>query len=223
MRSNHPSTISFGAFTIEKALVFKLWISIFHLVGVLGLYFEFSRPYFQTLTPFHLLMSVGILLYFHTDWNKSFWFFLLPAFGIGMVAEIVGVQTGLLFGDYSYGPVLGIKLAGVPLIIGVNWFILAYASGQLASQWIRSTWLAAALASLLMVLLDFVIEPVAIELDFWTWEGGSIPLENYLGWFAVAFLIQLFYQKLSFDKENPISTFLLLNLFLFFSILMFLL
>ncbi|MCC5937583.1 MAG: carotenoid biosynthesis protein [Lunatimonas sp.] len=223
MRNNPSPTISFGAFSIEKTLVFKLWIGIFHLVGVLGLYVEFTRTYFQTLTPLHLLMCAGILLYFHTDWSKGFWWFAIAAFGIGMLAEIIGVQTGLLFGDYQYGPVLGPKLAGVPLIIGVNWFILAYSAGQLSRKFIRSNWGAAAVAAALMVVLDFVIEPVAVQLDFWTWEQGDIPVENYLGWFAVAFSIQLLYQKLSFDKQNPISTFLLLNLFLFFSILVFIL
>ncbi|WP_209331400.1 carotenoid biosynthesis protein [Lunatimonas salinarum] len=223
MHQHSPSTVSFGSFSIEKTLVFKLWIGIFHLVGLLGLYFDISRPYFQALTPFHLLMCAGILLYFHTDWQKPFWGFLLAAFGIGMLAEIIGVQTGLLFGDYVYGPVLGLKLAGVPLIIGVNWFILAYAAGQLSTRLTRSAWAGAVMASAMMVVLDFVIEPVATKLDFWTWEGGTIPAENYFGWFAVALVIQLFYQKLSFVKQNPVSTFLLLNLFLFFLGLMFLL
>jgi uncharacterized membrane protein len=219
----NSSSLTIGSFAIEKTLAFRIGISIFHLVGIGGLYLEVSRPLFQLLTPFHLLMCAGILLYFHSDWSRSFWLFLLASFGIGMIAEIIGVQTGLLFGDYSYGPVLGLKLAGVPLIIGVNWFILAYASGQLAANWIKSPWIAAAAASLLMVGLDFVIEPVAITLDFWSWQGGEIPLGNYTGWFLVAFLIQLFYQKFSLVRENRISTYLLLNLFLFFAILIFLL
>ncbi|WP_051113364.1 carotenoid biosynthesis protein [Lunatimonas lonarensis] len=219
----NSSSLRIGSFTIEKTLAFQIWISIFHVVGIVGLYLEVSRPLFQLLTPFHLLMCAGILLYFHTDWSRSFWMFLLASFGIGMIAEIVGVQTGLLFGDYSYGPVLGLKLAGVPLIIGINWFILAYASGQLAANWIKSPLIAAAAASLLMVVLDFVIEPVAITLDFWNWQGGEIPLGNYIGWFLVAFLIQLIYQNLPLVRENQISTYLLLNLFLFFAILIFLL
>ena len=48
-----------------------------------------------------------------------------------------------------------------------------------------------------MVLLDIMIEPVAIELDFWQWEGGNIPLQNYLMWFIVALFMNWI---ISFNK-----------------------
>ena len=40
------------------------------------------------------------------------------------------------------------------------------------------------LAGLLCTLMDFVIEPIAIKYDFWSWEGNEIPLFNYLTWFV---------------------------------------
>ena len=46
-----------------------------------------------------------------------------------MTVELVGTKTGMLFGDYSYGKVLGPALQGVPLIIGINWFIMMYCCG----------------------------------------------------------------------------------------------
>lgn len=223
MNSSTDAFIRLGGWSLTKPDVFRIWIAIFHMVGAVGLYLEFSRPYFQALTPFHLLMCAGILLYFHGDWSKSFLIFLATAFGIGMAAEIIGVQTGLLFGEYVYGPVLGTKVAGVPLIIGVNWIILAYASGILARHFVQPFWLRVIVGSTLMVALDVVIEPVAVALDFWAWGGDVIPLGNYVGWFFVAGLIQAFFHSLSFIKENAVSTFLFLNLFLFFLILSFLL
>ncbi|MFT4749615.1 MAG: hypothetical protein ACI819_000039 [Neolewinella sp.] len=47
------------------------------------------------------------------------------------------------------------------------------------------------LAALLTALYDVIIEPVAIALDYWQWGGGEIPLQNYLAWAAIAFLISL--------------------------------
>ena len=44
-------------------------------------------------------------------------------------------------------------------------------------------------AAVLTALYDVVIEPVAIALDYWQWGGGEIPLQNYLAWAAIAFLI----------------------------------
>ena len=50
-------------------------------------------------------------------------------FAVGVSVEIMGINTGILFGDYTYGDVLGFKLRDVPVLIGVNWFIIIYCSG----------------------------------------------------------------------------------------------
>lgn len=47
------------------------------------------------------------------------------------------------------------------------------------------------LAAALTALYDVTIEPVAIALDYWQWGGGEIPLQNYLAWAIIAFLISL--------------------------------
>ncbi len=46
-------------------------------------------------------------------------------------------------------------------------------------------------AAILTALYDVSIEPVAIALDYWQWGGGEIPLQNYLAWAIIAFLISL--------------------------------
>lgn len=207
----------------NRPKLFKFIISILYTVGIIGMSIPITRPIFQVLTPLHLLFSLGILLLFHTDWNKSFLLFALVAFTIGFGSEVMGVHTGFPFGNYSYGPVLGIKLFEVPLIIGVNWLILVYLSGHLLHQKIKTHWMAALLSAGLMVAIDFIIEPVAIALDFWSWESDIIPLSNYLGWFGTAFIIQMIYRKMNFQKANYISPYLLINLITFFAILNFIL
>ncbi len=47
------------------------------------------------------------------------------------------------------------------------------------------------LAAILTALYDVTIEPVAIALDYWQWGGGEIPIQNYLAWAGIAFLISL--------------------------------
>jgi putative membrane protein len=133
----------------------------------------------------------------------------------------MGIHTGFPFGNYEYGQTLGFKLFEVPLVIGVNWLLLVYLTGNLFAKKIKNDWLAACLAALLMVAIDFFIEPVAINLDFWSWEGNIIPISNYLGWLGVSFIIQLLYRKSGFLKENKISSYLLINLTMFFAILYF--
>ena len=199
--------------------LFKFILAVVYAVGILGMAFPASRFYFQLLTPFHLLLSTVVLLLFHKDWGPKFILFACLAFLIGFGAEVIGVQTGVLFGEYTYGTVLGPKLFGVPLLIGVNWFLLVYVTGALVHNYIRNDFFAAVLAALLMVFLDFLIEPVAISLEFWAWEAEEIPLSNYIGWFAIALLIQIIYRKIPFEKQNPIAIFMLLCLAVFFSIL----
>jgi uncharacterized membrane protein len=201
----------------------KVVILILHFVGILGLFFEFSRYFFQWMTPFHLLTITAILLFFHRDWGTRFWVFAGFAFSVGMVSEIVGVKTGLVFGEYQYGTVLGPDLFGVPLMIGMNWFLLVYLTGGVFSYKIGNDFLAATAGALLMVLMDFNLEPVAVKLEFWEWENQEIPLSNYVGWFVIAYVIQLCYRKLNFKKQNPLNLFILINLILFFAILSFIL
>lgn len=199
--------------------VFKIIITLFHLVGILGMTVPVLRPYFQILTPFHLLLSTVLLFVFHKGWNTSFYIFMILSFGIGYGSELLGVHTGFPFGNYSYGSVLGFQLFEVPVLIGVNWLLLVYLSGELFHSRIKNDYLAAGLGSLVMVLLDVLIEPVAVKLDFWTWENEIIPLSNFSGWFFIAFIIQLIYRKLSFVKKNLLSFYLLVNLAVFFILL----
>ena len=203
----------------NKVLLFKIAITIFHMVGVMGMSLPVLRPYFQLLTPFHLLLSTILLFVFHKEWNKAFIGFMIISFTIGYGSEVMGVHTGFPFGNYSYGPVLGFQMLEVPLLIGVNWLLLVYLTGGVLHGKIHNNFLAAAIASLMMVVLDYLIEPVAVKLDFWTWENDVIPLSNFIGWLGVAFLIHLIYRKLSFEKQNPLSLYLLINLTIFFILL----
>jgi len=67
-----------------------------------------------------------------------------------------------------------------------------------------------------MVGLDVLIEPVAVELDFWTWFGQPIPLQNYIGWWMVSVVLFSVWYILPFAKENRMAKWLLFFQFLFF-------
>lgn len=178
---------------------------IFHGVGLWGLLFSGNPEYFQELTPLNLLLTNALLFSFHRHWSMAFLRFGAVVFAVGFLAEAVGVHTGLLFGNYSYGAALGPKLWEVPLLIGLNWLMLVYATGHISS-FTRLPWpLKALLGALLMVLLDFFIEPVAMQYDFWQWRNGHIPASNYIGWFAVAFLLQLYFQKSRFSGTSKLA------------------
>ena len=124
---------------------------------------------------------------------------IILIFWTGISVELLGVNYGLLFGEYSYGKNLGPKLFEVPILIGMNWVILTVISGSISSYISKgSKILSILLGSILMLFIDFFIEPVAPILDFWEFKNSIVPLSNYTGWFMTGFITQLLYQYLSF-------------------------
>ena len=190
-----------------------------YLAGAIGLMLPATAPLFKALTPLNLVLSAGILFSFHTQWNRPFIFFCIICYLTGFFVEVAGVATGFIFGQYTYGPTLGYKVLEVPFIIGLNWLMLIYSTGSIFSKFPTHPFLKALSASCLMVVLDLFIEPVAVAYDFWSWEGGVIPLQNYAAWFAVSFALHLLFYLLPFRKQNPAAKYLYLLQLVFFIIL----
>jgi putative membrane protein len=187
-----------------------------HLAGAAGIIFGLDNL-FGRLTPFNLLVMFGLVLWTLPERPAKIWLFMLIASATGFLAEMVGVHTGILFGNYSYSSVLGAKINEVPILIGINWFIVIYASGLLATQvrsWlvshvplpgkaVYSKWIGWSVivdGALMATAFDWIMEPAAIKLGFWSWTGGEVPLLNYLTWFMVSlFILSIF----SLVKPKP--------------------
>ena len=204
-------------------------VTLMYIVGTLGLIFPYTQPYFKLASAFNLWVSLILLLLFHQEYNRSF---ILTAIGIflaGFFIEVMGVHTGVIFGKYWYGQTLGTKVLDVPLVIGANWLLLIYCSSIIAenifniikkkipeNSWLDNLLLKAIFASFLMVSLDYLIEPVAIHLDFWHWQNEQIPIQNFQAWFLLAFLLNYFFLKGKFLKLNPLAILLFFLQFAFF-------
>lgn len=192
-------------------------IVIFHTVGVFGLLSE-DRAYFLSLSPLNLGLSMACLLLAHKLSTKLFVDVIFVGVA-GFSAEWVGVHTGWLFGDYTYGANLGTKLFDIPLMIAVNWAMLSFAAIACVIRLKVPTVLKAILSALLMTLLDFLIEPVAIKSDFWSWTHGEIPIYNYVCWFLVAFPLHFYLIRRKTPEQNRVSIGLFGVLVVFFTIL----
>lgn len=201
-----------------RAQWFILILIVFYGVGLVGLQTE-SRDWFLDTTPFILLLSVGLMTLHHPQKNGYYWLVLGLSIVVGLGMEIWGVASGSIFGEYRYGETLGYQFKEVPLVIGLNWWLLVGASSAMvARSWIHPLLRALAAAGL-MTGLDWLIEPVAVKLDFWSWAGGEIPLQNYLAWFAIGFVLCALYQMLPFHKQNKVATALFFLQVIFFGTL----
>ena len=197
----------------------------------------FSGTDFVKTTPLHLLLMAALLLYTQKQFNLYTVLFFLVCVAAGIGVEIIGTSTGYLFGEYQYGTVLGPGTRNVPYIIGINWFIIIYCCGvavhsllssvsqKLSEEMERPVRQIKALSIIvdgatLAVVFDWLIEPVAVKLGYWTWLGnGQIPLYNYISWFVISMLLLLIFHLLPIQKQNKFAINLLLIQAMFFLLL----
>jgi len=192
-------------------------IILFHAVGLIGCSLPATDILFLKLVPWHLLLMTLVIIYNHDQlWGRFFVFGLL-IFVIGFTAELIGVHTGWLFGNYAYGETLGTQLFRVPLMIGVNWFLLTYSTGVLLQRSrIKSRIIRILAGALILVLLDASIEPMAMHFDYWHWTDNHIPLKNYVCWFGLSALLLFVFDQFKFKPQSKVASVLLIMQFIFF-------
>ncbi len=193
-----------------------LYITIIYLVGLTGLSLPVTRPLFVFLVPFNILMSVILLLLFHTPWNLRFMLVMGGIGTAGFFAEYWGVQTGFLFGPYHYEGGLGVKWHGIPLILAPNWMYMIYTTGFIAQRFFKSIAGRVIAGSIFMVLYDLFLEPSAMKFNFWKWEAGFVPLRNYVGWLSLSLVFQAIFQYMLPTLRNKIAVGIYIIQFLFF-------
>jgi putative membrane protein len=195
-----------------------VFLIIIYLVGLIGLNTAW-REDIALLTPYTLSLSAIVLFLNHREWNRYFVIFAVFSAISGYLIELIGVESKIIFGTYYYGETLGYKLYGVPVIMGLNWFLMVYSCGMVANLFRFGVFLKSIIGAFLMVILDLSLEPVAVKLDFWTWENGIIPVQNYVAWFLVAFILLIYFHNLGLKKMNRIAVGLFIIQYIFFFIL----
>jgi len=127
--------------------------------------------------------------------------------------EQIGVSTGLIYGSYHYTATLGPWLGSVPVLIPLAWFVLAYSSYGLANLIAdrmaggntggsRRLVGLVLLGALLITAWDLVVDPILSGPGFraWVWDAAGpyygVPIQNYLGWIATAFIVQFLWRSL---------------------------
>lgn len=195
--------------------IFLIWL--FVLSALIGIYLGYLN-WFIPKTPLNLLLG-AVLLFWNVPINSvkklAIW---LVAFVVGMAVEIVGVQTGAIFGNYYYGENLGLKLMGVPYLIGVNWAVLSFITAAISNHLSKQFWWAVIIGATLMVGLDVLLEPMAVVFDFWHFENGFPPLKNFVAWFVVALLLQIMIHKTILIRDVHFSLHLFLSQVIFFGL-----
>ena len=155
------------------ALAASILLVLLNGVGLIGLSLSVLRPLFLLLVPAHLLITLLLLLLFQPV-SRRFIAVALLVIICGFALEFIGVQTGILFGEYWYGDALGFKYLGIPLIMGPNWLLLALGALNVGMKISGNAVMQVIIASGLTTSLDLVMEQSAQKLDFWHWQIRTI-------------------------------------------------
>jgi bisanhydrobacterioruberin hydratase len=145
----------------------------------------------QWAAPVFLLLAGSITLVTASRANLAG---LIAAACVGFIAEYIGVKYGFLFGRYVYTGTLRPILLGAPLVMASAWMILFAYVKQMLLPFKLSKPAEMIIAGVWMVAIDLLIDPLAANrLGYWRWiEAGAyygVPARNFLGWFAVSFII----------------------------------
>ena len=203
-------------FTNQNISLGLIWL--FHVSGIIGIIYS-DASWFIKATPLNLMLSF-ILLLLNIERSKKTLLLILLCFFVGMLAEIIGVKYGFIFGKYTYGKALGPKFMEVPFMMGIVWCILVFITGFIVQLFFETTWARIIVGIGLMLFLDLVMEPVAPILDFWTFESGLASFNNYIGWAVIAFPLQFTFHKAKLHIDGSFAFHLYFLQFLFFTILL---
>lgn len=191
-----------------------------YAVGVIGFTIPFTHNLFRMLTPLVLLISLALLYWYDRDRSRGsqgkrglFYAFVFVA---SFLVEMWGVNSGAVFGSYLYGSGLGVKIAGTPPLIGLNWVLMIYLTSAIFTPLHRNGWNGILFPSLLMVGYDLILEQVAPKMEMWSWADNHIPLQNYLVWGLLALLFHTIRYLLRIGDKNRMALPLFLVQLLFF-------
>ena len=206
----------------EKGLSWLLIGAFVLILGVSG-YIAFGvNPGDLPWTAFGLVYGVFSLVHaYRLLGTRRALTLLATALIVGFFFEAVGVATGWPFGDYHYTDELPYHVLGVPIIIPVYWFIVAYpayvitnvlADGETFAIASGFKWLVliSGLNALVMTGWDLSVDPLmscaweGAQNDgcdpVWSWvaagQGGPVPVRNYLGWMLATFVLFVVYRAL---------------------------
>jgi len=131
--------------------------------------------------------------------------FMVSTLVISWLAEAAGLQGDWLFGGvYDYHADMQLLLpGGVPFFIPLAWFVLAglpvmllrslSIRGEEGPRAWQQMGFKCALAAWGVMACDLALDPIAVSVGLWTWEGSGgyfgIPWLNFAGWWGVAFVV----------------------------------
>ena len=148
-----------------------------------------------------------VLATYQLGWKRMLTF-LVSTWVITFLCEYSSTRNGFPFGPYTYIDTTRDRelwISNVPFWDSLSFVFLSYFSFVMAAEFLgRQRWLTPVVGGLVMMLLDVVIDPVALEGHKWflgqiysyPYQGFyfGVTAANFCGWFFVGLTTQLAFQ-----------------------------
>lgn len=182
----------------------KILVAVLIIMLPVGLFLMLSgdtwKQYLWTTNIFLALQAVITLIFLlSAAETKSVSITSIIILILAFVIEYAGVNSGFPFGKYSYTNTLSPAIFGVPAAITLSWFSVSVNSFLLSKFLLfESKGVYIVFVSALIILgVDLLLEPFASSANgYWLWEGGRIPLQNYVSWFIAGLLFSYILNRL---------------------------
>jgi len=146
------------------------------------------------LTVVTVLLFAGASVTHAVVWRGTSWAlrFVGITAGGGLLAEAVGVRTGVPFGAYAYTGTLGWQLLGVPAVIPLAWTMMAYPALLVGRQITAQPVWGPVVAGAALASWDLFLDPQMVEAGHWVWAPTptpvvlGVPVTNFVGWLGVS-------------------------------------
>jgi bisanhydrobacterioruberin hydratase len=194
----------------------RKFIVIFFSVGIVGMGLPWTREFFIQLVPLTFIVCLAVIGLADQTRNPRLYWASGIIFFTGWLVEAVGVNTGMLFGTYGYSLHMGPAILGTPLVMGFSWLMMLYLTVTVVQGFTMHPFYRTVLAAVLMVVFDFLLEPAAIWMKMWFWEGGKVPLMNYIMWFLISMGLASLFPLLKIRIRNRLAVDLYIAQMVFF-------
>ncbi|MFP7477395.1 carotenoid biosynthesis protein [Terribacillus saccharophilus] len=203
--------------------IFAVWL----FIGLLLLLFwELPEWLYFANSIFMILYSAAVLVeskaYLFNDSKIGKTTVVLLVIGLTtLLIEALSVYTGFPFGEYEYTTMLGYHVLGVPFTIAIAWVGFIINSTMISTQ--QNKLLRALETGVWVVLIDLILDPVALAWGFWQWDDGGfyygIPATNFITWFFLAAILSYLLPLQKGKRPSARSYRLPELMFLFFGLL----
>jgi putative membrane protein len=110
---------------------------------------------------------------------------------------LIATKADALLAGISYGNILGLKILGVPFVMGILWLLISISSWHIVNFGNLSTVKKYILGIFIILMFDLILEQSAAALSLWSWQHGQILLSNYFIWSLIALLTFLIIDRIS--------------------------